>query len=793
MKLGYNQLVVLITATLLGNASADILKVNLGGDKLVKRGFNQSSVEPITGKHIFEGKLEVGTPGQEVTVLFDTGSYTFALNYKDSEFCKQNGCSQYGSYDPSKSSSSVNTTDPYTASYLDGSSGGGHYFNDTLEIAGFTIDDYKFGLLEDTNSDSNIVGMALIAGDDKAPVLYNFLAHNGFTSRKVFSTYYSENSGAVVFGGLDQSKYSGTLEKIPVLAYNMYIVYLTGVSTDCGVVNKNGYPVILDTGSDGNVIPDELYHQLHQAIGGKVTKVPIQSYAEGPTGSIDSNYVLKCADAKPVQFDFSGKQVSYPPQHYLISLYNGDSPLTDSDGDTLCTTNFFNGGKSSDQSQFILGAQFLRNLLVVWDVDNAEVSIAQGASSGSEDLVEITGDVPKAVAAKDYNSPNSATTDTYYPSPSTESLSVTTILTSGYYSGSFQTAACTKASSSSSASSSSTTTSSLSSTSSSLSASSSSKFSSTIYSSAYSTVSSATCLQCSVSSNGSSTIYSSTYSTVSSPTCFSCAVVSSSSSSSVVLPSSVSTSGELTSVSSATASSVSSVSSEPVSASVSTYYQQQNSTIIKTITSCSDNACSKITTTSVFVPSSTQESASKTETIQSSLETPSLSTVQTSSAETTISKPSTIEAKQPSQSSELEIVSTTSSATANYTSDGTSQTELIPASSSVTTLDSQPSTTSSETTVVSSSIPIPSAESTTTNAPSSITQSITSTPIPSSSLVQSISSDEDTTVTFQTYVTVSQQSTSSLYNVSSVAISTFDAGANLVEVPFLFKIFSSLF
>lgn len=731
MKVCYNQAILLFTAALLGNAGAELLKVNLGGmgsNELTKRSFNQSNIEPITGKHIFQGEVEVGTPGQKVTIQFDTGSYTFALNYKRSSFCQQEGCTENGAFDPSDSSTSVNTTQGYSASFLDGSGGGGFYFNDTLKIAGLTIDDYKVGLLEESNSNGNVIGMSLIMGDEKAPILSNFLANGGYSPRRVFSTYYGDDSGAVIFGGLDQSKYTGTLERIAVQQYNQFTVILTGVSTDCGVVNSNGYEILLDTGSDGNAVPEELYHQLHQAIGGKITKIPIQSYTDGPAGEIDFNYVLSCADARPLILDFSGKKVSYPPENFLVSLYDGNSPLLDSDGNALCTTNFFNGGDGS-QSGFILGASFLRNLLVVWDADNAEVAIAQGRSSDDEDLLEITGDVPNAVTARDYGSPNSATTDTIYASPATESLTVSTILTSDYYAGPFKTSACTTEASSTSASSSPFFLSLVSATSSSESSLGSS---STIHSSDYSTATSAPCLQCSGSQETASVAHSSTYL--------------------------------------AGSSSSASVDTELYSSNVSTLTQQQKATTFKTITSCSNNICSISTSSSIS--SILKPSTSSVVMVDSLSSTPA---VQSSSAETIVVKPPTVKANMPSESSSGALVEPTQSKSASVVG------EQISISSEEQTTGASLLSSSSSSTVTETTPVIVSSASTSV------------TPELSSLLTSKRSPDGETMVTSQTFVSTSPRSTSSVSNTSSVAISTFEGGSHVIHVPLFFKIFSSLF
>lgn len=779
MKLSYSQIAVLITSTLLGNVGAEVLKVKVGNpERLEKRSINESYVTNYELKHgLFQGTIEIGTPTQKVTVGFDTGSYTLAVNYADSVFCQENDCVTYGSFDPSLSSSSVNTTSDYSSRYADGSGGTGHYFNDTLSIGGLTMDDYKFGLVETSNSEMNIMGLSLIADDDAAPVLYNFLYHSGLIARKVYSSYYStsQGEGAFVFGGLDEARYTGTLERVLSFDSISYSPILTGVSNDCGDVNTNGYMILFDTGAEMTILPEELYHQIHQSFGGKTTNVSIQSFEDGPIGTIDFNYIFKCSAATPLYLDFSGKKVTFKPENFLITLYDGDSPLTDEDGDQLCITKIFNGQDGEDG--YVFGEDLFKSIFVVWDVDNNDIAIADSIDATEEELVEITGDVPNAVKAKDYDSPNSNTEDTSYASPSTASLTVTTVLTSGAYTGPFSTGSCTSSSSSASSISSTNSASSISSTnpasftsanssqSSSQAASSSTASSqgsslaaesseinsgtTTVYSASYDVTSTATCVLCS-SINKPVTIETTSFSTTSEATCLSCTASSSIASSS--------------SVSSGSVSSESSITTESHTIATSTYFEHENSTVIKTITSCSNDVCSKITTTSVFIPTSSESSVGSTS------ETTSISTSDTTSIKPVESTSSIIESKSES------IETTESSITSSEveTSLGTS-----PAESSTI-----------ETT------PIPSSTSTPTSIAGVPT--ITSVVEPSSSLIQTISSNSDTTVTVQTYITVSKESSSiasssSVYQVSSPVISTYEGAASIVEIPSILKFFSLFF
>lgn len=435
-------LLLILTTLLFPKIIFCLIKIPIGINQVSKRSIG-NNVIPLSTSYedlIFSGMFYYGTNEQPVHVAFDTGSYTINVQYKYGTYCNGNNrCDEYGYYDPKSSNTSINIATPYTASYFDGTVSYGHYFNDTIKITNeLILKNVKFGLVEQSNSNINIAGLGIIYQDEKAPVLYNYMYNAGYISRRMFSTYFSTTSqtGALIFGGVDKNKYSD-LGLIPILDPQSYTINLQQVSIDSDIINDSGYLILLDTGSDASLIPEELWHQMHQAYDGKITSVPISGMESEP----GYNYIFKCQNAKPFILDFSGKKVTMKPENLIFTLYdyNGQAIVDSESGAALCASSLV--VTLDRETGFIFGTNLLKGLYVSWDVDNMELGIADAVFNSGEQLVEVNArseQVPNAKRASNYD--NVVTSyNSQYVSPTSTSLNVDSITTSTAYTGPFVT------------------------------------------------------------------------------------------------------------------------------------------------------------------------------------------------------------------------------------------------------------------------------------------------------------------------------------------------------------------
>ncbi|ODV73881.1 acid protease, partial [Cyberlindnera jadinii NRRL Y-1542] len=192
--------------------------------------------------------------------------------------CSETDCDYYGAYDPADSTTSTNTTDEYSIYYSDGTRGTGYYYRDHLQVSGLAIDDFLFasGSVDDY---SNIAGLGYI-NDSTRSVLPYVLQRNGLIQRSLFSVFSDSttSTGAIIFGGLDSGKYTGTLETVPVIGTQGWNIYVSGIASECGFSNQNSFIVNIDTGSQVSLLPSSLYHQINQLFGGSLTSDMVYPY-----------------------------------------------------------------------------------------------------------------------------------------------------------------------------------------------------------------------------------------------------------------------------------------------------------------------------------------------------------------------------------------------------------------------------------------------------------------------------------------------------------------------------------
>jgi len=97
----------------------------------------------------YYGEIEIGTPPQYFSVIFDTGSSNLWVQGK---FCKSKGCQQHAGFDIKKSSSIKKHTKKgrtvvFEVSYGTGKING-EFSKDIVSVAGLKLHDQIFGLTD---------------------------------------------------------------------------------------------------------------------------------------------------------------------------------------------------------------------------------------------------------------------------------------------------------------------------------------------------------------------------------------------------------------------------------------------------------------------------------------------------------------------------------------------------------------------------------------------------------------------------------------------------------------------
>ncbi|KAL4782734.1 aspartic peptidase domain-containing protein [Aspergillus varians] len=336
--------------------------------------------------------VTVGTPGQSLRLILDTGSSDLWCNAANSTLCSssRDPCRISGSFDPDSSSSLSYVSSDFNISYADGTGAVGDYVTDTLHIGGTTIRGFQFGIGYSSSSAEGVLGIGYPSnevqvarfGDDAYPNLPQFFMENDMVQSSAYSLWLNDleaNTGSILFGGVDTEKYHGDLQTIPIQSvsggYSEFLIALTGVSLDTKsrnhVLSSSVLPVavLLDSGSSLSYLPDSIAEDIYNDIG--VTYEPSTGAGYAPCSLAQDNI--------NITFKFSSPEITVGIDELVIDA--GD--LRFSSGERACIFGIVPAGDGTA----VLGDTFLRSAYVVYDLTNNEISLARTIFNSTESNV----------------------------------------------------------------------------------------------------------------------------------------------------------------------------------------------------------------------------------------------------------------------------------------------------------------------------------------------------------------------------------------------------------------------
>ncbi|KAM4056345.1 eukaryotic aspartyl protease [Hirsutella rhossiliensis] len=327
-------------------------------------------------------EVKLGTPSQAVSVNFDTGSDELWVNPTCSKSADPAFCQNFGRFNGSQTFVDVkrNSTINYGTGFANL-----EYGYDYVQIGSSKLSQQLLGVA--TASEFAVTGILgagpnLDGWNSHYPTVIDNLATQGFTNSRAFSLdirSIESKRGSVVFGGLDTKKFSGPLEKRPIVpaaqspdGLTRYWVYLDGISItqpNGSVVNAfdkpNGQAVLLDSGYTVSALPSAIFDKILAAF--PEAKPPAQG---------TNLYEVPCSIGNSkgrVDFKF-GKTVIKVPYNDFIWHQSANG---------VCVL-----GVTRDDDFPVLGDTFLRAAYVVYDWDNRNLHVANNEDCGSH-LVAI--------------------------------------------------------------------------------------------------------------------------------------------------------------------------------------------------------------------------------------------------------------------------------------------------------------------------------------------------------------------------------------------------------------------
>jgi hypothetical protein len=351
-------------------------------------------------------KFSIGTPPQPVEVAIDTGSSDTWVNPTCSAADDATDaalCSTLPVFDPKSSSTLVDTGTTFDLDYGSGNAQG-EFYKDSWVLGGATITGQQFGVAtSSTELPNGLMGVGPGVELTGYPTIIDTLVTEGFTQSRAFSLDLrgvDTPTGSIIFGGVDTTKYTGALEKLPIIPkaqspddYDRYWIYLGGLGiTNPGQSSQTlltpaspGQAVFLDSGETLSRLPSSFVNTLLPSFPSAV----LDPYGSGV-------YQVPCSVASQngtVDFVFGSTTIHVPFHDFIWQA-----------GANVCGL-----GVVVDNSTPLLGDAFLRAAYVVYDQDNQNLLLANAADCPSDNLVPIsTG--PNAVPSITGSCPTSSPT-----------------------------------------------------------------------------------------------------------------------------------------------------------------------------------------------------------------------------------------------------------------------------------------------------------------------------------------------------------------------------------------------
>ncbi|KAF9132795.1 hypothetical protein BGW39_011279 [Mortierella sp. 14UC] len=296
----------------------------------------------------YYGTVSVGTPAQNVKLDFDTGSSDI---WFPSSTCTTTACKKHVRFNSASSSTFQKDGRRWSISYGDGSSASGILGSDIVNVGGISVrqtiglattessqfgsspEDGLFGLgfntIESVSGVKTFLDNAIAAGLLSSPVVSVFLPserRNGGVG------------GNYLFGGIDSTKYTGSLTYVPVTQKGYWQIHISDASFN-GVSLGQASEGIIDTGTTLVIVGDAAASAIHKKIPGSVNDP-------------NNGWLVPCSlktNTGNVGFKMGGQTFNVP----LADLAYEDM----GDGSGNC----FSGIQGGQDGLWILGDVFIKN------------------------------------------------------------------------------------------------------------------------------------------------------------------------------------------------------------------------------------------------------------------------------------------------------------------------------------------------------------------------------------------------------------------------------------------------
>jgi len=276
----------------------------------------------------YYGTVQLGTPQQEMRVIYDSGSSNLWVSNIKPGFIHIGQKHNY--YQHKKSTSYVQNGTKFAIAYGSGPVAG-EYSADTMSIGGVEIPGYTFAEANDVSG----LGPAYAVGHfdgilgmgwddisvDGVQTPLRALVESGKLDEPVYAFYLGSGgaAGELTLGGVNPARYTGDFHYVPVVEMVPGVTGYWEIVLDDVLVNgasisssKRG---VVDSGTSLMVVPSDEVATIAAAVGAKqLSKIP----------PFNREYTIDCsADAPAIDFVIDGNTYSLAKEDYSLDQGSG--------------------------------------------------------------------------------------------------------------------------------------------------------------------------------------------------------------------------------------------------------------------------------------------------------------------------------------------------------------------------------------------------------------------------------------------------------------------------------------
>ncbi|KAG9342658.1 hypothetical protein JZ751_016095 [Albula glossodonta] len=318
----------------------------------------------------YYGEISLGTPPQNFTVIFDTGSADLWI---PSSYCVSEACVMHHRFKAFESSTYSHDGRIFSIHY-----GSGYLLGvmakDVLKVAGVSVKGQEFGesvyepgfVFVMVRFDG-VLGLAYPSLTEVvgAPVFDNLMAQK-LVEKPIFSFYLSrkkntaEPEGELVLGGTDEAHYIGPINWVPVIEKGYWRIHMDNVKVQGAVAFcPQGCQAIVDTGTS--------------VISGPTNDILVLQQLVGATPTSIGEYLIDCtrlSSLPQIAFTLNGVEYSLSADSYVRKEEVG--------GRHVCFSGFQAVDVPAPAGPFwILGDVFIAEFYTIFDRGQDRVGFAR--------------------------------------------------------------------------------------------------------------------------------------------------------------------------------------------------------------------------------------------------------------------------------------------------------------------------------------------------------------------------------------------------------------------------------